>query len=43
VAQKLIKQGYKNVHPLQGGYYIWRDAGYPVERKGLIKKGDSDG
>ena len=29
----LIAQGYKNVHPLLGGFEAWRQAGYPVERR----------
>ena len=33
-AQKLVEQEYKNARPLSGGYYAWRDAGYPIERRG---------
>jgi rhodanese-related sulfurtransferase len=33
VAQELMKRGYKNVHPLYGGFDAWRDAKAPVEPK----------
>jgi rhodanese-related sulfurtransferase len=33
VAQKLTEKGWKNVHPLYGGFDAWRQAGYPVEPK----------
>jgi rhodanese-related sulfurtransferase len=33
VAQKLMDQGYKNVHPLYGGFDAWKQAGGPVEPK----------
>jgi rhodanese-related sulfurtransferase len=33
VAQELLKQGFKNVHPLYGGYDAWVKAGYPVDPK----------
>jgi rhodanese-related sulfurtransferase len=29
----LLDRGFKNVYPLKGGFYAWRDAGYPLERK----------
>jgi len=31
VAQELMQHGYKNVHPLYGGFDAWRDAGAPLE------------
>jgi rhodanese-related sulfurtransferase len=33
VAQELIGRGYKNVHPLSGGFDAWRDAGAPLDQK----------
>jgi rhodanese-related sulfurtransferase len=33
VALKLMENGWKNVHPLYGGFDAWRQAGYPVEPK----------
>jgi rhodanese-related sulfurtransferase len=33
VAQELIEHGYKNVHPLYGGFDAWREAGAPLEAK----------
>jgi rhodanese-related sulfurtransferase len=33
VAQKLMEHGYKNVHPLYGGFDAWVQAGMPVEPK----------
>jgi len=33
VAQELMKLGYKNVHPLYGGFDAWKQAGGPVEHK----------
>jgi rhodanese-related sulfurtransferase len=33
VAQKLLDHGFKNVHPLYGGFDAWVEAGYPVESK----------
>jgi rhodanese-related sulfurtransferase len=28
-----MSRGYKNVHPLYGGFDAWRDAGAPLEAK----------
>jgi rhodanese-related sulfurtransferase len=33
VAQELISHGFKNVHPLFGGFEAWEKAGLPVEPK----------
>jgi rhodanese-related sulfurtransferase len=33
VAQRLLEQGWKNVHPLYGGFEAWEKAGLPVEPK----------
>lgn len=33
VAQKLVEQGYKNVHPLFIGFEAWQNAGLPLEPK----------
>jgi rhodanese-related sulfurtransferase len=33
VAQVLLEQGWKDVHPLYGGFDAWQRAGYPVEAK----------
>jgi rhodanese-related sulfurtransferase len=33
VAQELMERGYKNVHPLHGGFNAWRDASAPLELK----------
>jgi rhodanese-related sulfurtransferase len=33
MALKLLEKGWKNVHPLYGGFDAWRQAGYPVEPK----------
>jgi rhodanese-related sulfurtransferase len=33
VAQELMSRGYKNVHPLYGGFDAWRDAHAPLEAK----------
>jgi rhodanese-related sulfurtransferase len=40
VAQELMEQGYKNVHPLYGGFDAWRNIGAPLEPK---KKGQEAG
>jgi 3-mercaptopyruvate sulfurtransferase SseA len=34
VAQILADHGWKNVHPLYGGFDAWVKAGLPVEEKG---------
>ncbi len=31
VAEKLIGQGYRNAHPLQGGMSAWKSAGLSIE------------
>ncbi|MFZ0707704.1 MAG: hypothetical protein WAM71_19035 [Candidatus Korobacteraceae bacterium] len=31
MALQLRKYGIRNVHPLLGGYYDWRELGYPLE------------
>jgi rhodanese-related sulfurtransferase len=33
VAQELAERGYKNVHPLFGGFAVWEKAGLPLEPK----------
>lgn len=35
IARKLIAQGYRNTHPLMGGYMAWRrrKVGYPIESR----------
>lgn len=33
-AQTLLGLGFRNVHPLHGGFEAWRHAGNPVEPKG---------
>ncbi|HXQ73829.1 MAG TPA: rhodanese-like domain-containing protein [Pyrinomonadaceae bacterium] len=33
VAQTLMENGWKNVHPLYGGFDAWNEAGLPVEPK----------
>jgi rhodanese-related sulfurtransferase len=33
VAQELTQRGYRNVHPLYGGFDAWLRAGYPLEQK----------
>jgi rhodanese-related sulfurtransferase len=33
VAQELTQRGYRNVHPLYGGFDAWRRAGFPLEQK----------
>jgi rhodanese-related sulfurtransferase len=33
VAQELMNQGWKNVHPLYGGFDAWQKADLPVEPK----------
>jgi rhodanese-related sulfurtransferase len=33
VAQKLMEHGWKNVHPLFGGFDAWQQAGLPVDEK----------
>jgi rhodanese-related sulfurtransferase len=33
VAQELSERGWKNVHPLYGGFEAWVNAGLPVDPK----------
>jgi rhodanese-related sulfurtransferase len=33
VALQLMQQGWKNVHPLYGGFDAWQRAGLPVDAK----------
>jgi rhodanese-related sulfurtransferase len=33
VAQILSSHGFKDVHPLLGGFDTWQQANYPVEAK----------
>jgi rhodanese-related sulfurtransferase len=33
VALQLLEKGWKNVHPLYGGFDAWRQAGLPLEPK----------
>jgi len=30
VAQKLQKLGIQHVRPLQGGFHLWKELGYPL-------------
>jgi len=34
-ARYFIKKVYANVFTLKGGWYAWKKAGYPVEKKWL--------
>lgn len=31
MALQLRRYGIRNVHPLLGGYYDWKELGYPLE------------
>jgi rhodanese-related sulfurtransferase len=33
VAQELLDRGWKNVHPLYGGFDAWVNAGLPLDSK----------
>jgi rhodanese-related sulfurtransferase len=33
VAEELAARGFKNAHPLYGGFNAWKEAGYPLEPK----------
>jgi len=33
VAQELVENDFKNVHPLYGGFDAWQKAGLPTEAK----------
>jgi rhodanese-related sulfurtransferase len=33
VARYFISEGYLSVFALKGGWYAWKKAGYPVEKK----------
>jgi hypothetical protein len=33
VAQELLERGWKNAHPLYGGFDAWVQASYPTEQK----------
>jgi rhodanese-related sulfurtransferase len=33
VALQLLEKGWKNVHPLYGGFDAWQSAGLPVDPK----------
>jgi rhodanese-related sulfurtransferase len=33
VARQLLQAGRTDVRVLRGGWYVWRDAGFPVQRK----------
>jgi rhodanese-related sulfurtransferase len=33
MAQTLMEHGWKNVHPLYGGFEAWEEAGLPVDAK----------
>lgn len=33
MALQLLEKGWKNVHPLYGGFDAWQKAGLPVEGK----------
>jgi 3-mercaptopyruvate sulfurtransferase SseA len=39
VALQLRRYGIRNVHPLLGGYYEWKELGYPVQE--VVADGDS--
>jgi len=41
VAQELLERGFKNVHPLYGGFAAWQQSGYPVEPKS--ERGEATG
>jgi hypothetical protein len=32
-AQMLLDEGWRDVHPLEGGFDTWRRAGYAIEPK----------
>lgn len=33
VARQLLQEGFSDVRVLRGGWYVWKDAGLPVQRK----------
>jgi rhodanese-related sulfurtransferase len=33
VARALLDRGYRNVHPMLGGFDLWVEKGYPVDAK----------
>ena len=33
VAEELAARGFRNAHPLYGGFNAWKEAGYPLEPK----------
>ena len=33
MAQTLLEHGFRNVHPLYGGFDAWKGAGLPLGRK----------
>ena len=33
MAEELAARGFKNAHPLYGGFRAWKEAGYPLEPK----------
>jgi rhodanese-related sulfurtransferase len=33
VARALLDRGYRNVHPMVGGFSLWQQKGYPVVPK----------
>jgi rhodanese-related sulfurtransferase len=43
VADELLNQGYKNAHPLYGGFDAWRQAKLPLETKEQFRKGSQAG
>jgi 3-mercaptopyruvate sulfurtransferase SseA len=40
VALQLRRYGIRNVHPLLGGYYEWKELGFPVEE--VLADGSSE-
>jgi 3-mercaptopyruvate sulfurtransferase SseA len=33
VAEELATFGFRDIHPLMGGFEAWMEAGYPVDKK----------
>jgi rhodanese-related sulfurtransferase len=33
VARALLDRGYRNVHPIIGGFNLWQQQGYPTQPK----------
>jgi 3-mercaptopyruvate sulfurtransferase SseA len=41
VAEELERFGYKNVHPLYGGFNAWQQANGPLEPKSIGEKANA--